>query len=90
MNAGPDYLLPIHIPEIQYFYDRHPFELESGNLLQGGITIGYHTYGQLNSEGNNVIWVCHALTANSRVDDWWNGLFGEGRILDPTRYFIVC
>ena len=37
-----------------------------------------------------VIWVCHALTANADVSDWWANIFGEGKLLDPTRYFIVC
>jgi homoserine O-acetyltransferase/O-succinyltransferase len=90
MNMHPDYLLPAEIPDLQYFRYADPFTLKSGYTFPNGITIGYHTYGQLNKERNNVIWVCHALTANSRVDDWWSGLFGRGRILDPTRYFIVC
>ena len=63
--------------------------------LEGGATLpewqlAYHTYGSLNAAKDNVIWVCHALTANSDVADWWEGLFGEGKLLDPQRYFIVC
>ncbi len=90
MSVSPDYILPIQIPGIQYFKDTDPFILEQGYTFHEGITIAFHTYGSLNADKNNVIWVCHALTANSRVDDWWNGLFGEGKILDPTRYYIVC
>jgi homoserine acetyltransferase len=41
--------------------------------------VAYHTYGHLNPNGDNVIWVFHALTANSNVPDWWPGLFGEKR-----------
>ena len=37
-----------------------------------------------------VLWVCHALTANADVADWWAGIFGEGRLLDPTKYHIIC
>jgi homoserine O-acetyltransferase len=33
--------------------------------------------------------VCHALTGNADADDWWAGLFGAGRTLDPQRDFIV-
>ncbi|MGY3211709.1 homoserine O-acetyltransferase family protein [Mucilaginibacter sp. HD30] len=66
-----------------------PFELESGQLLHG-LEIGYHTYGKLNADGDNVIWVCHALTANSDVLDWWKGLFGENDYFNPTDHFIVC
>lgn len=63
--------------------------LESGKILKNP-TIGYTTYGELNSTKSNVIWVCHALTGNSAVHDWWSGVFGEGRPLDPSKYFIVC
>ncbi len=63
--------------------------LESGLVLPR-VEVAYHTYGRLAPQGDNVIWVFHALTANSHVPDWWPGLFGEGRLLDPTRYFIVC
>lgn len=71
-----------------YLYDKS-FQLESGQYLDS-LTIGYHTYGQLNEKKNNVIWVCHALTANSDVFDWWQGLFGENELFNPQDYFIVC
>ncbi len=90
MSSGPDYILPVEIPGIQFVDDREPFATEMGYTFPQGIRIAYHTYGTLNAAKNNVIWVCHALTANSRVDDWWNGLFGEGKTLDPTTHFIVC
>lgn len=65
------------------------FLLESGQTISN-LTLAYQTFGTLNPQKTNVIWVCHALTANADVSDWWSGLFGEGKILDPTRYFIVC
>jgi homoserine O-acetyltransferase/O-succinyltransferase len=34
--------------------------------------------------------VCHALTANSDVTNWWNGIFGKGDYFDKDEYFIVC
>ena len=37
-----------------------------------------------------MVWICHALTANSNVTDWWSGLAGKGRAWDPDRHFIVC
>jgi homoserine O-acetyltransferase len=54
------------------------------------LEIAYHTYGTLNKEKNNVIWVSHALTANSDVFDWWKGLFGENDLFNPKDHFIVC
>ena len=65
------------------------FPLESGGALPS-IEIAYHTYGELNAKKNNVIWICHALTASSDAADWWSGLVGEGKIFDPKKYFIVC
>ncbi|MBE6181409.1 MAG: homoserine O-acetyltransferase [Rikenellaceae bacterium] len=74
---------------IHYFDYNQPFELETGHTLPT-LRIAYHTYGELNAERDNVVWVCHALTANSDVADWWPHTVEEGRFLDPTRYFIVC
>lgn len=75
--------------EIQYFHYPQSFLLENGKILPE-FTLAYTTYGTINEEKNNVIWVIHALTANSRVDEWWEGLFGKDKILDPTKYFIIC
>lgn len=71
-----------------YKYDK-VFHLEAGGILPS-LEIAYNTYGTLNKEKNNVVWVCHALTANSDVLNWWKGLFGEGDLFDPKDYFIVC
>lgn len=65
------------------------FKLESGKKLDN-LEIAYHTYGSLNAKKDNVIWVCHALTANSDVFDWWGGLFGDNCLFNPGDYFIVC
>lgn len=65
------------------------FKLESGTKLKN-LEIAYHTFGALNAKKDNVIWVCHALTANSDVFDWWKGLFGENCLFNPKEHFIVC
>jgi homoserine O-acetyltransferase len=70
---------------------KHPkiFKLENGKKLRN-LQIAYHTYGKLNSKKDNVIWACHALTANSDVLDWWSGLFGSNALFNPEEHFIVC
>lgn len=65
------------------------FELEAGGSLEE-LTIAYSTYGRLNEAKNNVVWICHALTANSEVERWWKGLIGENCVIDSSKYFIVC
>jgi homoserine O-acetyltransferase len=65
------------------------FDLEAGGQLQQ-LEVAYHTYGKLNANKDNVVWVCHAFTANSDVLDWWKGLFGEKDYFNPAEHFIVC
>lgn len=66
-----------------------PFKLESGNYIYD-LELAYHTFGKLNEKKDNVIWVFHALTANSDVIDWWPSLFGADLPIDPKDYFIIC
>ena len=68
---------------------KDPFVLENGTILPG-ITIAYHSYGKLNQAKDNVVWVCHALTANSDVFSWWPGLVGENCVINPDEHFIIC
>lgn len=72
----------------KYTYKKR-FGLESGLSLPQ-VEIAYHTYGTLNADKSNVIWVVHALTANSDVFDWWKGLFGANNLFNPEEHFIVC
>jgi homoserine O-acetyltransferase len=71
------------------FTYNQPLSLESGATVPG-YHLAYNSYGQLNETGDNVVWVFHALTANSDPAEWWPGLVGEGKLLDPENYFIVC
>ena len=66
-----------------------PFTTEGGYTFPS-LDIAYDTYGTMNADKSNVIWVCHALTANSDVADWWPHTVEKGRFLDPERYFVVC
>ena len=71
-----------------YSHDR-PFRLESGVELPR-LEIAYNTYGSMNPDRSNVVWVCHALTANSDVADWWPHTVETGCFLDPAKWFVVC
>lgn len=74
---------------MEFYYHNQPFELEAGAVLPG-LTIAYSTYGKLNADKSNVVWICHALTANSKVTEWWPGVAGHGCVMDPDKHFIVC
>lgn len=72
-----------------FFTHRQALQLENGKQLPR-LEIVYHTLGKLNEQKNNVVWICHALTANSDVADWWDSLVGPGKCIDPADKFIVC
>ena len=87
MNLKSQYALITMTQET--FHSSTPLHLESGEILSE-IDIAYTTYGQLNSDKSNVIWVIHALTGDSNVSEWWNGLIGEDKFYDPADHFIIC
>lgn len=65
------------------------FLLESGQVLKG-FQLYYEVLGSQKIKPSKLIWVCHALTGNATVMDWWEGLFGEGKLYDPEEYTIIC
>ena len=71
------------------FTYNQPLRLESG-LEVPAYHLEYTTHGSLNEAGDNVVWVFHALTANSDASEWWPGLVGPGRLFDPSVYYVVC
>ncbi len=73
----------------QFYQHKKPLKLASGKKIKN-LEIGYHTFGRLNKDQSNVVWVCHALTANADVMDWWPGLFGPKELFNPDKYFIIC
>lgn len=73
----------------EVFEHKESFTLENGTILPE-YHLAYTTLGKLNAKKDNVVWVFHALTANSNPADWWPGLVGEGRLFDPATYFIIC
>jgi homoserine O-acetyltransferase/O-succinyltransferase len=74
---------------LQYFYSKAEFPLEAGGSLVE-VRIAYQTFGKLNVQKNNVVWVCHALTANADPTQWWPSLVGDNDLINPKEHFIVC
>ena len=73
----------------EIFKHNQPFTLESGKVLPA-LHLAYNTFGILNADGSNVVWIFHALTGNSNPLEWWHGLVGEHCLFTPEKYFIIC
>lgn len=52
--------------------------------------VRYNFYGKLNTERTNCMVICHALTGNSRLDQWWGSMLGAGKVFDTDKFFVVC
>ena len=66
-----------------------PFTFENGECLES-IDIVYHTSPREYDGSEPVIWICHALTANSDCEDWWPEMVGSGKLIDTDKYFVAC
>ena len=62
------------------------FAFEAGGRLDR-VRVVYHTSP---ARRGRVVWICHALTANSDPEDWWPEMVGPGKFFDTERDFIVC
>jgi homoserine O-acetyltransferase len=87
MNLKSEYASISMIQEL--FHSNSSLSLESGESLPE-FELFYTTYGQMNASRSNVVWVIHALTGDSNVTDWWNGLIGEDKFFDPSTHFVIC
>ena len=73
-------------------------KMESGAAL-GPLTIAYQTYGELNSNKSNALFICHALSLDQHVANrhpvtgrrgWWETMVGPGRPFDTDRFCVIC
>ena len=83
---------------VRLFTPEEPMRLAGGDVL-GPVDVAYETYGTLNADASNAVYLCHALTGDAhaagwhggdRRPGWWDNLIGPGRPLDTNRFFVVC
>jgi len=75
-----------------------PLALARGGILPRPV-LAYATYGRRNAAGDNVVLVCHAMTADQHAaglhpatgrKGWWDIAIGPGKMLDTDRWQVVC
>ncbi|MFY9331851.1 MAG: homoserine O-acetyltransferase [Candidatus Nanopelagicales bacterium] len=81
------------------FVDLGPITVVAGERLPN-VRVAYQTWGRLNADRSNAVYVAHALTGDSHVTGaagsghltggWWNALVGPGAPLDTNEWFVVC
>ncbi len=77
---------------------KYKLELDCGKNLEN-FNLIYETYGKLNSEKNNAILICHALSGdhhaagyhdiNNTKPGWWDSSIGPGKAFDTDKFFVV-
>lgn len=62
--------------------------LENGTLIRN-VKIAYNVYGNIEN-AEKIIWICHALTANSDAETWWPEMIGKDEIFNTEKHAIIC
>lgn len=96
MTAGG--LGRVRTQRVVLFDQADPLVLESGASL-APVEVAYETYGTLDDDASNAVFVCHALTGDAHAAGhhgdpdrrgWWDNLIGPGRPIDTDRFFVIC
>src|SRR5512134_219317 len=69
-----------------------------GQTIQD-VRLGYETYGKLNPNGDNAVFIAHFYSGTSHAagkyketdlaPGYWNAVIGPGKAIDTARYFVV-
>ena len=80
------------------FFSNLNFKLDSGFVLNE-FKLAFKTFGNVNSNKDNVILICHALTGDQYVagknpitnkEGWWDRMVGPNKTIDTNKFFVIC
>ena len=64
------------------------------------LQVAYESYGSISPSGDNVVYICHALTGDAHVagvhdekdakPGWWDAMIGPGQGIDTRRFHVIC
>ena len=88
----------VETQRVVLFTQDDPLVLQSGVTL-GPVEVAYETYGTLNTDASNAVFICHALTGDAHAaghhgdpsrPGWWDTLIGPAKPADTDRLYIIC
>lgn len=81
-------LTPNALTSVRLFSEAEPLKLAGGQTL-GPIDVTYATYGELNADRSNAIFIAHALTGDALVHEWWASMVGPGKPIDTDQFYVI-
>jgi homoserine O-acetyltransferase/O-succinyltransferase len=96
-SSGASSLGLVETRTVTLFDERDPLVLASGATL-APVEVAYETYGTLNADRSNAVYVCHALTGDAHASryrgrdsrpGWWDTMIGPGKPIDTDRMFVI-
>jgi homoserine O-acetyltransferase len=85
------------ITEKQFF--TLPQYTTMGGKTIKNVRVGYETYGKLNAQGTNAIFIAHFFSgtshaagrykADDKVAGYWDAIIGPGKPIDTDKYYVV-
>jgi homoserine O-acetyltransferase len=80
------------VQRVVLYDEGDPLALACGRTL-APVEVAYCTYGTLDADASNAVFVCHALTGDavaSGPGGWWSTMIGPGRPIDTNKLFVIC
>jgi homoserine O-acetyltransferase len=96
--SDPDSVGFVNTQVARLFDDESPLQLAIGSTL-APVDVAYETYGELNADKSNAVFICHALTGDAHAagfhvgenrPGWWDNLIGPGKPVDTDNFFVIC